>query len=59
MCTHQGFPLVTLPGANVFFSDEDLTSSDGVISCKQTTATKAVYDVVKAGRYLARLAELL
>jgi hypothetical protein len=56
---HQGFPLVALPGGNVFFSNEDLTTSDGAISCKQVSWEHAVYDIVKAGRYLIRLAELL
>lgn len=59
MCTHQGFPLVALPGGNVFFSDEDLTTADGAISCKRVPWEAAAYDIVKAARYLIRLAELL
>lgn len=59
MCTHEGFPLVALPGGNVFFTDRDLTSSSSGISCKRIDAAKAVYDIVKAARYLVRLAELL
>jgi hypothetical protein len=59
VCTHQGFPLVALPGGNVFFSNEDLTTPDGAISCKRVDPKRAVYDVVKAARYLERLVELL
>jgi catabolite regulation protein CreA len=43
----------------VFFTNEDLTTADGSISCKQVSPVQAAYDIVKAGRYLARLAELL
>jgi hypothetical protein len=58
VCTHQGFPLVALPGGNVFFTNEDLTNADGSITCKRIDAKKALYDVVKAARYLVRLADL-
>jgi len=54
---HQGFPLVALPGGNVFFSDEDLTTADGAISCKRVSWQLAGRDIVRAGRYLARLIE--
>lgn len=58
MCTHEGFPLVTLPGANVFFTDRDLTNVSEGISCKQVSASRALYDLAKAGRYLLRLISL-
>ena len=58
MCTHEGFPLVALPGGNVFFTDRDLTDAARGISCKRVTAGKAAYDIVKAARYLIRLVEL-
>lgn len=50
---------MTLPGANVFFTDEDLSTPDGLISCKRVDEGRALYDIVKAARYLVRLAELL
>jgi hypothetical protein len=59
VCTHQGFPLVALPGGNVFFSDEDLSTADGAITCKQVSWEHAAWDIVKAGRILVRLAGLL
>jgi hypothetical protein len=56
VCTHQGFPLVALPGGNVFFTDRDLSTADGAISCKRVAWEAVVWDVTKAARYLARLA---
>jgi hypothetical protein len=53
---HQGFPLVTLPGGNVFFTNEDLSTPDGVITCKQISPGRSLYDAVKAAKYLARIA---
>jgi hypothetical protein len=58
VCTHQGFPLVVLPGANIFFTDRDETSPDGVITCKPIDPARAGYDIVKVSRLLLRLAEL-
>ena len=58
MCTHEGFPLVALPGGNVFFTDRDLTSAREGISCKRVSSTRALTTIVKAARYLARLVEL-
>lgn len=55
MCTVQGFPLVALPGGNVFFSDHDASSGDGFITCKQISAPRAAYSIVKALKYLVRL----
>lgn len=58
VCTHSGFPLVALPGGNVYFTNEDQTSVARGISCKQIAVEKALYDVVKAARYLVRLVDL-
>ena len=58
MCTHQGFPLVQLPGANVFYTDEDVSTADGVITCRRSTTLEALLQITKAGRYLKRLADL-
>jgi hypothetical protein len=58
VCTYEGFPLVALPGANVFFTDQDVSSVERGISCKRIDATRALYDVVKAARYLVRLVDL-
>lgn len=49
---------MTLPGANVFFTDEDLSTPDGQISCKQVDPDKAAYEIFKAARYLLRLVDL-
>lgn len=54
---HEGYPLVTLPGANVFYTDEDLTTPDGVIRCKQISTAQLIYDATKVGRWLDKLAE--
>jgi hypothetical protein len=60
----EGFPLVGLPGANVYFTDHDASTPirpDGGrdVSCKQVSIEHALYDLAKAARYLARVAELL
>jgi hypothetical protein len=41
----------------VFFTDEDLTTPDGVISCKRISPERIIYDVAKVGRWLEALAE--
>jgi hypothetical protein len=56
--------LVGLPGANVYFTDNDETTPvrpDGTraVTCKQISAGKALYDLAKAARYLSRVVELL
>jgi hypothetical protein len=61
---HEGFPLVTVPGANVFYTNEDVSTparEDGsrLISCKQDTTARGLWQITKAGRYLARLAQTL
>jgi len=63
VCVTDGFPLVGVPGGNVFFTNSDLSTPprpDGsqAISCRQIPIETALYDVVKVGRWLARLAEL-
>jgi hypothetical protein len=42
----------------VFFTDRDLTDHAAGISCKKISAGKALYDIVKAARYLVRLVDL-
>jgi hypothetical protein len=59
---HEGFPLVTVPGANVFYSDRDESTppdenGDQFIRCSRVTAPSALWDITKAARYLGRLAE--
>lgn len=53
-----------LPGANVFYTDRDVSTppdADGnqLISCKQDATAKGLWQITKAGRYLARLASAL
>jgi hypothetical protein len=54
---------VTVPGANVFYTDTDLSTppdSEGnrLISCRQVADLRSLYDIAKIARYLARLGEL-
>lgn len=50
-----------LPGANVFFTDQDVSTparADGsrLITCKKETSEKALWQLEKAGRILLRVA---
>jgi len=49
---------VALPGGNVYFTNEDQTSVARGISCKKVSSKRALYDIVKAARYLIRLVDL-
>jgi len=49
---HEGFPLVTLPGANVFYTNEDLSTPDGAIRCRQINTELELRQLYKAARYL-------
>lgn len=53
---------MTAPGANVFYTDQDVSTppdanGDQLIRCSRVTAPGALWDITKAARYLARLAE--
>jgi len=55
VCTVQGYPLVGLPGANVFFSNEDATTGDGLITCKPITSSEILRDLYRASKLLSFL----
>ncbi len=64
VCVNDGFPLVGVPGAQVYFTDHDETTPlrpDGsrAISCKPIDELGVVRKVVSAARTLGRLGELV
>jgi hypothetical protein len=60
VCVSDGYPLVEVPGANVFYTDHDLSTPqrpDGsrAISCKQVSVEQALRDLYKAGTLLDKV----
>ena len=59
MCEHFGYPLIPLPGANIFLTAQDESTPDGAIRCKRITEIEALRLAGDGARLLSRLAELL